>query len=105
MPEDVTQLLMDWGRGDEKALEALLPLVYDELRKRARALLRRERQDHTLDGTALVHEAYVKLVNRQQSSWQNRAQFLALRRRRCGTYWLITHAPAIARNVRYRWNR
>jgi RNA polymerase sigma factor (TIGR02999 family) len=74
----VTQLLVDWGSGNEKALEALLPLVYDELRKRARALIRLENPGHTLDGTALVHEVYVKLVDQKQSSWQNRAQFYGL---------------------------
>lgn len=74
----VTRLLIDWGAGDEKALKALTPLVYDELRKRARALMRLEKPGHTLDGTALVHEVYVKLVDQKQSSWQNRAQFYGL---------------------------
>jgi len=99
MSEDVTQLLVDWRAGDEKALEALLPLVYDELRKRARALLRLERQGHTLDGTALVHEVYVKLVDQKQSSWQNRAQFFGLAAEAMRNI-LVDHARARHRQKR-----
>lgn len=78
MPADVTQLLVNWSRGDKNALDELLPLVYHELRKRARALMRHERPDNTLDGTALVHEVYMKLVDQKHASWQNRAQFYAV---------------------------
>ena len=72
--ETVTQLLVKWGDGDQSALEKLMPLVYDELRRVASNYLRRERQNHTLQPTALVNEAYLKLVD-QKAHWQNRAQF------------------------------
>ena len=78
MPSDVTQLLLDWSNGEASALEKLLPVVYDELRRLAAHLLSRERSDHTLQPTALVHEAYLKLIDQQQVEWQNRAQFFAL---------------------------
>jgi RNA polymerase sigma-70 factor (ECF subfamily) len=74
-PESVTQLLVDWSNGDQKALDKLMPLVYSELRKLAGNYLRRERQDHTLQPTALVNEAYLKLVDQRKAKWQNRAQF------------------------------
>ena len=76
-PEAVTTLLQAWSQGDESARDQLLPLVYDELRKRAAAYLRRERRDHTLPPTALVHEAYLRLVG-QRSAWQSRAQFFGV---------------------------
>lgn len=78
MPSDVTQLLLDWSNGEAAALEKLLPVVYDELRRLAACLLSRERSDHTLQPTALVHEAYLKLVDQQKVEWQNRAQFFGL---------------------------
>lgn len=74
---DVTQLLSQWTDGDPRALDALLPLVYDELRRLARSYLQRERSDHTLQSTALVHEAYLRLVD-QNVSWQNRAHFFGI---------------------------
>ncbi len=74
-PESVTQLLVDWGQGDQKALDKLMPLVYSELRRLAGNYLRRERQGHTLQPTALVNEAYLKLVDQRNTRWQNRAQF------------------------------
>ena len=73
--ENVTQLLLKWNEGDARALEQLMPLVYSELRRLARNYLRRERQDHTLQPTALVNEAYLKLIDRKNARWQNRAQF------------------------------
>lgn len=73
----VTQLLLDWSRGDEKALETLTPLVYDELRRLAGSYMRRERPDHTLQSTALVHEAYVRLVD-QRVEWKSRAHFFGI---------------------------
>ena len=75
---DVTGLLHAWAAGDLEARERVLVLVYGELRRRAVAQLRRERVDHTLQPTALVHEAYIRLVDQRQTVWQNRAQFLAL---------------------------
>lgn len=77
-PGDVTQLLAAWSDGDQKARERLIPLVYGELRRLAHRYLRRERPDHTLQPTALVHETYFKLVNQTEVRWQNRAHFIGL---------------------------
>ena len=76
--DNVTGLLRAWGRGDLQARDELLPLVYRELRQRAGAYLRRERPDHTLQPTALVHEAYIRLVGQQRVTWQNRAHFFGV---------------------------
>jgi RNA polymerase sigma factor (TIGR02999 family) len=75
---DVTALLRAWSDGDLEARDRLIPLVYAELRRRAAAYLRRERQGHTLQPTALVHEAYLRLVDQNRAEWRNRAQFLAV---------------------------
>jgi len=72
---DVTGLLDDWTQGDARALDRLLPLVYDELRRVAARQLRRERAGHTLQPTALVHEAYLKLIDQRRVDWRNRAHF------------------------------
>lgn len=77
-PRDVTGLLVRWGNGDQAALEELTPLVYDELRRLARAYLRHERQGHTLESTALVHEAYMRLVGQREVQWQSRNQFFGI---------------------------
>lgn len=77
-PQEVTQLLMAWSDGDEIALERLTPLVYGELHRLAHRQMRRERPDHTLQTTALINEAYVRLVDMQNVRWQNRAHFFAL---------------------------
>lgn len=74
---EVTKLLLDWGGGDEAAREQLIPLVYDELRRLARRHLRAERRDHTLQTSALINEAYLRLVE-QQVPWQNRAHFFGI---------------------------
>ena len=74
----VTRLLRAWGEGDAKAGDRLMPLVYAELRKRAAAYLRRERPGHTLQPTALVHEAYVRMVGQDRAAWKNRAQFFGV---------------------------
>jgi RNA polymerase sigma factor (TIGR02999 family) len=76
--ESVTQLLLAWGDGDKAALDQLLPLVYHELHRLAFAYLRRERANHTLQPTALVNEAYMRLVEQQTVRWQNRAQFFGI---------------------------
>lgn len=76
--EQVSKLLANWGRGDKDARDALIPLVYEELRRVARRYLRRERPGHTLQSAALVHEAYLRLVNRENPEWQNRAHFLGV---------------------------
>lgn len=75
---EVTRLLQDWSVGNRDALDKLLPLVYDELRRLAHSYLTRERPDHTLQTTALVHEAYIKLIDQRSVNWQNRAQFFAI---------------------------
>jgi RNA polymerase sigma factor (TIGR02999 family) len=75
---DVTALLGDWSRGNRTALSQLLPLVYAELRRVAARQLRNERPDHTLQPTALVHEAYIRLVDQRQVDWQNRAHFFGV---------------------------
>ncbi len=75
---DVTRLLVQWSQGNESALEALTPLVYNELRQRARNYLRRERPDHTLQPTALLHEAYLRMVGDSLPEFQNRSHFFAI---------------------------
>lgn len=75
---NVTQLLVSWSMGNQAALEELMPLVYGELRRLASAYLRRERPDHTLQSTALVHEAFLKLVNQRDVEWRNRAHFYGI---------------------------
>lgn len=77
LPEEVTDLLNDWGNGDQEALNRLMPLVYDELHRLASRYLRHERVGHTLQTTALVHEAYLKLVDQKNANWHNRVQFFA----------------------------
>lgn len=74
----ITRLLADWSRGDEGARDALIPLVYDELRLIARRNLSRERPDHTLQSAALVNEAYLRLVRQKVPDWQNRAHFFGV---------------------------
>jgi RNA polymerase sigma factor (TIGR02999 family) len=73
--DGITHLLIRWNSGDQAALDQLMPLVYGELRRLAGNYLRRERQDHTLQPTALVNEAYLRLVQQRSANWQNRAQF------------------------------
>jgi RNA polymerase sigma-70 factor, ECF subfamily len=77
-PPPVTALLQAWGQGDEQALERLIPLVYDELHRRARRYLAHEPAGHTLQATALVNEAYLRLVEAEGVRWQDRAHFFAL---------------------------
>ena len=75
---DVTLLLHAWSAGDRKALDDLFPIVYTEVRRLARSYLRRERPDHTLQATALVNEAYLRLVDQRDVRWQNRAHFFGI---------------------------
>jgi RNA polymerase sigma factor (TIGR02999 family) len=77
-PSEVTRTLLRWREGDPSALEALLPLVYDEMRRLAASYLRSERTGHTLQPTALAHEAYLRLIDQRSVSWQNRAHFLGI---------------------------
>jgi RNA polymerase sigma factor (TIGR02999 family) len=76
--QQVTKLLRDWSNGDQSALEQLTPLVYGELRRLAGRYLRKERPDHTLQSTALVHEAFIRLVDQREVKWQNRAHFFGV---------------------------
>jgi RNA polymerase sigma factor (TIGR02999 family) len=75
---DATQKLLDWRIGRQEALDQLMPLVYDELHRLAERYLRRERPDHTLQPTALVHEAYLQLVDQANIRWENRAHFFGI---------------------------
>jgi RNA polymerase sigma-70 factor, ECF subfamily len=77
-PKEVTQLLIAWSNGEEEALEKLVPLVYDELRRIARRYMKREPAGHTLQTTALVNEAYLRLIEQKGMKWQNRAHFFAI---------------------------
>ena len=76
--DDVSRLLQAWTAGDERALDALTPVVYVELRRLARRYMRGERPDHSLQTTALIHEAYIRLVDYRRMRWQNRAHFFAV---------------------------
>jgi RNA polymerase sigma factor (TIGR02999 family) len=77
-PQEVTRLLLAWSQGEQAALEQLVPLVYGELRRLARRYMARERRDHTLQATALVNEAYLRLVETRHLRWQNRAHFFGV---------------------------
>jgi len=75
---NVTQLLIDWRNGDGEALQRIIPLVYDELRKIAGSYMRRERPDHTLQATALLNEAYLRLIDQTRVTWRSRAHFIGI---------------------------
>src|SRR6516165_9150150 len=77
-PKGVTELLKGWSSGEQEALEELIPLVYHELHRLAHRYMARERDGHTLQSTALVHEAYERLIDLKDVSWQNRAHFFAV---------------------------
>ena len=78
LPHEITELLVAWGGGDKSALDRLMPIVYDELRRLAHRYMSRERPGHTLQTTALVNEAYLRLVSWREVRWQNRAHFFAV---------------------------
>ena len=78
IPQEITQLLTKWSSGDKAALDELIPLVYPELRRLARTYMRRENSAHTLQTSALINEAYLRLVNQQDVEWKNRAHFYAV---------------------------
>src|SRR3989304_1649212 len=75
---EVTRYLQEWNQGNQAALEKLMPLVYDELRRLARSYMQRERTGHTLQATALVHEAFLRLIDQNAVTWQNRAHFFGI---------------------------
>ncbi|MCM3901378.1 MAG: ECF-type sigma factor, partial [Pyrinomonadaceae bacterium] len=78
LPDQVTELLQSWNRGDGQALDDLIPLVYSELRRLARLHMGHERPNHTLQTSALINEAYLRLVDQQKVEWQDRAHFFAM---------------------------
>ena len=92
---EVTQLLLAWSGGDRTALDKLTPLVYEELRRMAHRYMSRERPGHTMQTTALVNEAYLRLVNRENVHWQNRAHFFAIAAELMRTI-LVDHARSHA---------
>lgn len=92
---EVTELLIGWSNGDRAALDKLMPLIDDELRRLAHRYMRQERADHTLQTTALVNEAFVRLVNRKNLQWQNRAHFFGIAAQLMRTI-LVDHARSHA---------
>ena len=92
IPEGITQLLLDWRNGDQAALDQLVPFVYEELHRLARSYMRREQPGHTLQTTALINEAYLRLIE-QQVSWQNRSHFFGVAARLMRQI-LVDHARA-----------
>ncbi len=74
----ITQMLREWSDGNREVLEDLMPLVYDELHRQAARFLSRERRDHTLQATALIHETYIKLIDQREVNWQSRTHFFAI---------------------------
>ena len=96
---EVTRLLKEWGDGRQDALDRLLPQIYAELRRLASSYLRRERPDHTLQATALVHEAFIKLVDQRAVRWQNRAHFFGIAAQAMRRI-LVDHARAHAADKR-----
>lgn len=92
---ELTQLLIDWSNGDQSALDKLIPLIGEELRRLAHRYMSRERAGHTLQTTALVNEAFVRLVNRKQVNWQNRAHFFGIAAQLMRTI-LVDHARSHA---------
>ena len=99
--QDVTQLLVAWSNGDHEALDKLLPLVNTELRQLARRYMRRENAGHTLQTSALVNEAFLRLIDQQQVRWQNRAHFLGIAAQLMRRI-LIDHARNIITQTRRR---
>ena len=77
-PPEITQLLAEWSNGNQAALDKLYPLVYEELRRLAHRYMRRERKDHTLQTTALINEAYLRLIDQKNVHWENRAHFFSI---------------------------
>jgi RNA polymerase sigma factor (TIGR02999 family) len=105
LSHDVTELLRAWNDGDLCARDRLVPLVYQELRRRAAAHLRRERPSHTLQPTALVHEAYLRLIDQHRAVWRNRAQFFGVASQMMRRI-LVDHARAHRMAKRSgRWSR
>lgn len=98
----ITLLLIDWSKGDEFALEQLMPLVYDELRQMARRYMRRQPSDHTFQTTELIHEAYLKLASGKEQNWQNRAHFFGIAAKAM-RHILVDYARSKSRQKRGGW--
>ena len=94
--DEITDLLIAWSRGDRDSLERLMPLVFERLKRMAGSFLRSERRDHTLQTTALVHEAYLRLVHQERVMWRDRAHFLAIAGQMMRRI-LVDHARRLAR--------
>jgi len=99
IPEEITRLLINWSKGDKSALDDLIPLVYPELRRLARMHMRRENSAHTLQTSAVINEAYLRLVNQQDVKWQDRAHFFAFAAQ-IMRHILVDHARRHRRNKR-----
>ena len=98
-PDKVSEMLKAWSAGDREIAEEFMPLVYDELRRQARRFLRKERPNHTLASTALVHEAYIRLVDQHDVTWQNRAHFFGVASEMMRRI-LVNHAIHVKRQKR-----
>lgn len=98
-PKEITRLLTEWSEGNERALDQLLPLVYDELHRLASRYMRHERPGHTLQSTALVHEAYLRLVEQRNGRWETRAHFFAMAAQ-VMRHILVDHARGLQRAKR-----
>jgi RNA polymerase sigma factor (TIGR02999 family) len=98
-PQEITQLLLSWSKGDKSSLEELIPLVYPELRRMARAYMGGENSGHTLQTSALINEAYLRFVNQQEVEWQDRAHFFAVAAQ-IMRHILIDHARKYRRSKR-----
>lgn len=98
----ITHLLIDWGKGDEQALEQLMPLVYEELRRMARSYMRKQPSGHTFQTTELIHEAYLKISAGKEKQWQNRAHFFGVAAKAM-RHILVDYARAKSRGKRGGW--
>ncbi|MGI8494086.1 MAG: ECF-type sigma factor, partial [Pyrinomonadaceae bacterium] len=99
MAHEITRLLQEWKEGDKTAVDRLFPLVYIELKRQARSYLNKERVNHTLQPTALVHEVYLRLINLNQIKWDNRAHFYAISATTMRRI-LVDHAREVAADKR-----
>jgi RNA polymerase sigma-70 factor, ECF subfamily len=98
-PREITRLLAEWSKGNDAALDELLPLVYNELRRLASSYMRHERSNHTLQTTALVHEAYLRLVQPRNVTWETRTHFFAVAAQ-VMRHILVDHARGVQRAKR-----
>lgn len=98
----ITLLLVDWSKGDENALEKLIPLVYEELRRMARSHMRKQPSGHTFQTTELIHETYLKIAAGEEKNWQNRAHFFGVAAKAM-RHILVDYARAKSRNKRGGW--